>query len=91
MGVRQDGDYLQAALAAPLWDSEVGRESGKDLGLIDKEFPGERNKCLLQRLRCGQWERVAGGGKGKDVLLRPQNSEFRKGKEILFFFFFLVI
>lgn len=77
---------MQAALAAPLWDSEVGRESGKDLGLIDKEFPGERNKCLLQRLICRQWERVAGDSKEKDVLLRPQNSEFGKGKEVHFFF-----
>lgn len=85
MDVRQDGDYMQAALAAPLWDSEVGRESGKDLELIDKEFPGERNKCLLQRLICRQWERVAGGSKG----CLAETTKFRiwKGKRSTLFFF----
>lgn len=92
VGVGQDVDYQQGAvgvactaLDAPLWDSEVGRESGKDLGLIDKEFSGERNKHLLWRLRHGEWERVAGGGRGKDVLLRTQTSEFGKGSGVHFF------
>lgn len=92
-GMWQDGDSQQGAvgvactaLNAPLWDSEVGRESRKDLGLIDKEFSSERNKCLLQGLGCREWEKVVGGGRGKDVLLRTQNSEFGKGNAIHFFF-----
>lgn len=82
----QDGDDQMGAVSvacttldAPLCDSEVGRESGRDLGLIDKEFSGERNKCLLQGLGHGKWERVAGGARGKDILLGTQNSEFGKG------------
>jgi len=90
--VGQDGAYEHgavgvacAALDAPLWNSEVGRECGKDLGLIDKEFSAERMKCLLQRLRRGEWERVAGGGRGKGVLLRTQNLEFGKRNGVHFF------
>lgn len=92
MSAGQDGDDQMGAvgvactaLHAPLWNSEVGRESGRDLRLIDEEFSGKRNKCLLQSLGRGEWERAAGGGRGRDVLLRTQNSQFGKENGVHFF------
>lgn len=57
----------------------MGWESGRGLELIDQAFSVERSKCFLLGLGQCNWEKVAGGGWGKVVLLRTQKSGFRKG------------